>query len=45
MKTDDLLQWALIALVGYLAYKKFATPAAQPVDPYFGVKDPTGNWD
>lgn len=53
MKTDDMVQWGLLALIAFLAYQKFVkdkkpSQAAQPpfeLDPNFGIQDPTGGWD
>lgn len=54
MKTDDLIQLALVGAIGYMAYQKYGAkkpatipttspvPFVPPVD--FGLKDPT-TWD
>lgn len=44
MKSDDLIQWGLLALIAYLAYQKFAKNSFE-LDPNFGVKDPNAGWD
>lgn len=49
MKTNDLIQLGALALVGWLAYEKFAKAKQQPsrqaintpLDPDFGITNPS----
>jgi hypothetical protein len=39
MKTEDMMQWALVALIAFLAYKKYGN-TSNKLPPDFGLNNP-----